>query len=46
LKRYVDYYESIGRKVRGVLVAPDITGSAKKLLKEYSLEFVKFSPKV
>ena len=41
LKRYVDYFEKRGEKVRGVLVAPDITLSAYKLLKEYGFEYVK-----
>jgi RecB family endonuclease NucS len=37
----VDYFEKRGEKVRGVLVAPDITLSAYKLLKEYGFEYVK-----
>jgi len=45
LKRYVDYYRSMGKSVRGVLVAPSITSSARKLLKEYGLEYRKLTPK-
>jgi len=41
LKRYVDYFKKHGENVKGVLVAPDITLSAYKLLKEYGFEYVK-----
>ena len=41
LKRYVDYFEKRGEKVRGILVAPDVTLSAYRLLKEYGFEYVK-----
>lgn len=44
LKRYVDYYTKFRKNVRGVLVAPDITSSALRLLKEYGLEFLKLQP--
>ena len=43
LKRYVDYFEKYGEKVKGVLVAPDITLSAYKLLKEYGFEYIKLN---
>jgi RecB family endonuclease NucS len=44
LKRYVDEIkEKHEKKVRGILVAPNITSSALKLLKEYGLEYVKIS---
>jgi hypothetical protein len=44
LKRYVDEIrEKHGKKVRGILVAPNIASSALKLLKEYGLEYVKIS---
>lgn len=46
LKRYVDYYKSMGKSVRGILVAPSITSSARKLLTEYGLEFRKLKPKL
>jgi len=46
LKRYVDYMMHTNSNVRGILVAPDITSSALKLLKEYKLEFKKLSPKI
>ena len=41
LKRYAD-----ALKARGILVAPDITPSARALLEKYGLEFRKLSPKV
>lgn len=44
LKRYVDEIkEKHEKNVRGILVAPNITSSALKLLKEYGLEYVKIS---
>lgn len=43
LKRYVDEIKEKHEIVRGVLVAPNITSSAMKLLKEYGLEYVKIS---
>jgi hypothetical protein len=44
LKRYVDEIkEKHEKKVRGILVAPNIASSALKLLKEYGLEYVKIS---
>jgi len=46
LKRYVDYYKSISKNVRGILVAPNITSSARKLLLEYGLEYRKLTPKL
>lgn len=39
LKRYAD-----ALKARGILVAPDITASARKLLEEYGLEFRQLRP--
>ncbi len=40
LKRYVDYYRSsLGRPVRGILVAPSLARGAQKLLKELGLEY-------
>lgn len=44
LKRYVDYYTRFGKDTRGVLVAPSITSSALRLLKEYGLEYLKLQP--
>jgi len=44
LKRYVDYYSKLRKEIRGVLVAPSITSSALRLLKEYRLEFLKLQP--
>jgi len=46
LKRYVDYYKAMGKNVRGILVAPNITSSARKLLLEYGLEYRKLKPKL
>jgi RecB family endonuclease NucS len=44
LKRYVDEIkERYEKSVRGILVAPNITSSAMKLLKEYGLEYVRIS---
>lgn len=41
LKRYVEELgEMLGKRVRGILVAPSITSSALKLLKETQLEYV------
>jgi len=45
LKRYVDYYKSMGKSVRGIIVAPSITNSARRLLKEHGLEYRKLTPK-
>ncbi|RLF21770.1 MAG: endonuclease NucS [Thermoprotei archaeon] len=45
LKRYVDYMKKVyGDKCRGILVAPNITSSAKSLLAEYGLEYRRLSP--
>jgi len=44
LKRYVDYYNKLGKEIRGVLVAPNITSSAMRLLREYGLEFLRLRP--
>jgi len=44
LKRYVDYYTKLRKDIRGVLVAPNITSSALRLLKEYGLEFLRLQP--
>ncbi len=44
LKRYVDYMKQHSRRVRGILVAPRITSSAMKLLKEYKLEYRRLEP--
>jgi len=42
LERYVgEVSERLGKRVRGILVAPSITSSALKLLKEKQLEYVK-----
>ena len=42
LKRYVDELSRrLGKRVRGILVAPAITSSALKLLKEKQLEYVR-----
>lgn len=46
LKRYVDHYKLVHRNVRGIIVAPSITSSALKLLREYGFEFRKLSPKM
>lgn len=41
LKRYVEELsERLGKRIRGILVAPSITSSALKLLKETQLEYV------
>jgi len=40
LKRYVDYFKTKGFKVRGVIVAPSISGEALSLAKREGLEFV------
>ncbi len=40
LKRYVDYYRgSLGRPVRGILVAPSLARGAQRLLEAYGLEY-------
>lgn len=44
LKRYVDYMSHRYENVRGILVAPDITSSALRLLKEYGFEYRKLRP--
>ena len=44
LKRYVDFMIKHHKRVRGILVAPGITNSALRLLKEYGLEFKRLSP--
>jgi RecB family endonuclease NucS len=42
LKRYVDELsKKLGKRVRGILVAPSITSSALKLLNENQLEYVR-----
>ena len=41
LERYVKELGGKGKKVRGVLVAPNITSSALKLLKDLGLEYVR-----
>ena len=42
LKRYVDELsKTLGKRVRGILVAPSITSSALKLLNEKQLEYVR-----
>jgi endonuclease len=44
LKRYVDNLKEENKGLRGILVAPSITDSAMKLLKEYGLEFKELHP--
>ncbi len=44
LKRYVDFMMKYHKNVRGILVAPGITSSALRLLREYGLEFKRLSP--
>jgi len=44
LKRYVDNLKEENEGLRGMLVAPSITDSAMKLLKEYGLEFREVHP--
>ena len=44
LKRYVDNLKEENNGLRGMLVAPSITDSAMKLLKEYGLEFKELHP--
>ncbi len=40
LKRYVDYYKSLGiNEILGVLVASDVTPNARKILSQYGLKF-------
>ena len=47
LKRYYDYFNSLGHeKLRGILVAPAITSSAFKLLRQYGFEFKQMKPTV
>jgi len=41
LERYVAELGGKGKKVRGILVAPNITSSALKLLKDLGLEYVR-----
>jgi len=41
LERYVEELGGKGKKVRGILVAPNITSSALKLLKDLGLEYVR-----
>ncbi|MEM3203473.1 MAG: endonuclease NucS [Saccharolobus sp.] len=46
LYRYYTYFkETRGSKVRGILVSPDITQSAKELLYKLGLEFIKYNIK-
>ncbi|WP_414469462.1 endonuclease NucS [Methanobacterium sp. ACI-7] len=44
LKRYVDNLSGQNEDLRGIVVAPSITGSALKLLKSYGLEFISLNP--
>ncbi|MHA1617144.1 MAG: endonuclease NucS [Candidatus Njordarchaeales archaeon] len=45
LKRYIDYFLEKGyTNVRGILVAPHITATAKELLTKYGLEFCRIEP--
>ena len=44
LKRYVDALSEENKNLRGILVAPSITDSAMKLLKQYGLEFREVHP--
>ncbi|MGB9938040.1 MAG: endonuclease NucS [Methanobacterium sp.] len=44
LKRYVDNLSGKNKGLRGIIVAPSITGSALKLLKSYGLEFISIHP--
>jgi RecB family endonuclease NucS len=44
LKRYVDNLKEENKGLRGILVAPSITDSAMKLLKDYDLEFRELHP--
>ncbi len=41
LKRYVEYYRSLGIEVRGVIASPKITPRALKMLHEFNLNYVK-----
>ncbi len=43
LKRYVEYYKSLGIDVRGVIASPKITPRALKILHEFNLNYVKIS---
>ena len=40
LKRYVDYYKSLGIDVKGVLATPKLTAQAQKLLVSYGLTHI------
>ncbi|NIQ04885.1 MAG: DUF91 domain-containing protein [Candidatus Korarchaeota archaeon] len=48
LRRYIQYYKEVSKgaksKVRGFIVAPDVSSSAMRLLRKYNLEFKPFSP--
>ena len=44
LRRYVEYYKSLGVKVEGVLASPKVTPQALKLLHEFGLRHVKVEP--
>ncbi len=44
LRRYVNYYRSLGVKVEGVLASPKVTPQAMKLLHEFGLRHVKVEP--
>lgn len=45
LIRYVEYYRSIGIKVRGVIAAPTISPQALRLLRKNELDYVKITSK-
>jgi len=44
LRRYVEYYKSLGVDVRGVIASPRISPRALKLLQEFNLGYVKVEP--
>lgn len=44
LLRYVKHFDDHKRRVRGILVAPSVTGEADELLSENGLEFIYMEP--
>ncbi|MCD6324269.1 MAG: DUF91 domain-containing protein [Desulfurococcales archaeon] len=44
LRRYVEYYRSLGVDAEGVLASPSVTPKAKKLLSKYGFRHVEVTP--